>query len=1206
MSDAVVSNTILDYSLVRYYNVPNTTVVKFCTGFLFPNNKDLVKAVWDFGDGVSNTSTLSSSSYSSILSSIDNVNGFFPAWTTTTSEDKSILIPKFETSHTYAGAGSYNVNVTLIDSSGVSYTGETSLVNVVDNLKVYTVPEDWANISQTYTAGTDINFLLATGTPSVQTNVSPVSSLPLTIDYEILNIQRIDIDYIEWSFGDGTVDVYQLFGSPVTTTVSRNTYTYRVMPSQLVYEPQVTLYFKNKTKYKLQVPTIPTIDTSNICFGIADSNTDEIVSTAPFNITPVLSYDLPVEVKFISIIDKNLKYILWNYNDGEYDVVPVTYSTSLSNVVQTQEVTHKYTSLNYYGFYPTCVYIYEDSGSFYARSFKPSKLLNYQLGLVDNQIDSTGAVATGVNYYIYSTTNYQKYQRISSLVEYPSTNTGFAKLHLRLSLDLPDQILFFEKIIWEVGDRTITQIKNTSEGFGTITLDNVPTSSTLNDPINITATLYGIPAIFADAAGDNFIVEYDTYSRTVNVNDKDYQETINAESRANLLLEPPAPTIITTDEGVTIITPIVDTSVVTVEVETPVYIGSNIVFETLFKASNPVGNFLNRYYPTLASTPSNNLVTKRVIGFFRPSKTTPIIVDPGKFSFTLNLESLEYNKPYYFPDPYKYGSNTNVLDFFSLTPSFKKNARLGFARNEPNQPADSISFYGYNSSKSKNINSVVDSGYFHDQKEDIYGNVYGLLKDSNNFRQNIDLSEIKEVLYLQLNGYKFYDDIFGENNSFNYSLTGILDTQTIRSGLSTVTNGFSARSSQYYTLNFGDFNRITAFIPPTEVIDINTQYLQPRSVGIRDGAYFTLNDTELLPDSIRSDLSGFPGTGTYYFSSLYEAGVHTAVPYVRPLSGFTPSLSAIFTQSVRVSANNGVIDVDGGIFLTSYNINENFYSLTESAYVDSVNPEATTTYTTTTAISTGNIVERDSLLGSVIVSDPNGNYDNIFNKLTYMQSKYPQSVYQNLTAGILNFDMGYNNIILQSSNYLVCDKISVIDGVFTNPKTANIITSYNNDLFNSISNRYKVNNNIYFATLSTYGTPDTSTAFVYPIINKLDLDTFKLQQIFPDTAISNYEADFKITTDGVLYVQADSPHLTYNTDLDMFNISYVLKDQNKLPYLFNVNFRDSVSDIIDSTFGYKFGANNVSTLFTSISSLSSSFTTFIQGGNYTFNNYLRL
>jgi hypothetical protein len=223
-----------------------------------------------------------------------------------------------------------------------------------------------------------------------------------------------------------------------------------------------------------------------------------------------------------------------------------------------------------------------------------------------------------------------------------------------------------------------------------------------------------------------------------------------------------------------------------------------------------------------------------------------------------------------------------------------------------------------------------------------------------------------------------------------------------------------------------------------------------------------------------------------------------------------------------------------------------------------------------------------------------------------MQSKYPQSVYQNLTAGILNFDMGYNNIILQSSNYLVCDKISVINGVFTNPKTANIITSYNNDLFNSISNRYKVNNNIYFATLSTYGIPDTSTAFVYPIINKLDLDTFKLQQIFPDTAISNYEADFKITTDGVLYVQADSPHLTYNTDLDMFNISYVLKDQNKLPYLFNVNFRDSVSDVIDSTFGYKFGANNVSTLFTSISSLSSSFTTFIKGGNYTFNNYLRL
>lgn len=222
-----------------------------------------------------------------------------------------------------------------------------------------------------------------------------------------------------------------------------------------------------------------------------------------------------------------------------------------------------------------------------------------------------------------------------------------------------------------------------------------------------------------------------------------------------------------------------------------------------------------------------------------------------------------------------------------------------------------------------------------------------------------------------------------------------------------------------------------------------------------------------------------------------------------------------------------------------------------------------------------------------------------------MQSKYPQIVYQNLTAGILNFDLVYDTIILQSSTYLICDKISVVDGEFVNPKTSNVITQYGNDLFNTISNRYKVNGNIYFATLSTYGTPDTSTAFVYPIINKLDLNTLKLHQVFPDTTISNYVSDFSITTDGVLYVQADTPQLTYNSDINMFNISYVLKDQNKLPYLFNVNFRDSVSDIIDSTYGYKFGSNNITTRFTSSSTLSS-FSTFIKGGNYSFNNYLQL
>jgi len=1202
MSVVVYNNTILDYSLVRYYSVPNTTVVKFCAGYLFPSNKYLVKAVWDFGDGNSAVETLPSSSYSAILSSIDNVANFFPGWTNTLEEDKSILIPKFETSHTYSADGNYIVNVTLLDENGVSYIGQSTTVNVTTTNKIYNVPADWETISQTYTVGTNANFLLASGQPEVTTVVSSTSSLPITVDYEITNINRLDIDYIEWSFGDGTVDVKSVFGSPITPTIARNTYTFRLFPSQLLYEPQVTIYFNNKRKYKLKIPQLPLLDTSNICFGIADSNTDEIVTTAPFNITPVLSYDLPVDVKFTSVIDKDLKYVIWNYSDGEFDVIPVTYSTSLSNTIQVQEVTHKYTSLNYYGFYPTCLRIYDNNGSYYARSFKPSKLLDYQLGLIPNQLDPSGNVATGVNYYIYSTTNYQRYQRISTLVEYPATNTGYADLHLRLSLDLPEQILYFDKILWQIGDidaEIITQDKNTTSNFGQLTIPNVATSSTLNDPISVTAWLYGYPAVFANSPGDNFLVEYGSFSRTVNVNDKDFQEAINTESKANLQQTPPTlPTPVITEPVVAIPIPV---DAVVVEEEIPVYIGSNIVFDKLFTATNPIGNFLNRYYPTVASSPTNNFVTKRVIGFFRPSKTTPVIVDPGKFTFTLNLESLEYNKPYYFPDPYKYGSNTDVIDFFSLTQSFKNNARLGYARNEPNQPADSVSFYGYNSSKSKNFKSIVDSGYLHDEKEDIYGNVYGLLKDGNNFRRNVDTTEIKEILYLQLNGYKFYDDIFGENTNFNYALTGILDTQTIRSGLSTVTNGFSARSSQYYTLNFGDFKNIVSFIPPTEVIDINTQYLQPTLVGIRDGAYFTLNDNTLLPDPIRSDLSSFPGTGTYYFSTLLEAGVNTAVPYVRPTF---PTLSASFTQSVRVSADNGVIDIDGGSFLTNYNANESFFNVADTFYIDNVNPEAVTAYTTITATS-DNIVDRDSLLGSVVIGDASGDYSDMLSKLTYMQSKYPQSVYQNLTAGIVNFDLAYDTIILQSSNYLVCDKIAVSDGAFVNPKTPNVIVSYNSDLFNTISNRYKVNGNIYFATLSTYGTPNTSTAFIYPIINKLDINTLKLQQIFPDTSISEYVDDFEITTDGVLYVQADTPHLTYNSDIDMFSISYVLKDQNKSPYLFNMNFRDSVSDVIHSTSGYKFGTNNITSLFTSSNSLTS-FSTFMNGGGYTFNNYLQL
>lgn len=1193
MSNGIVNNIALSYPLVKFYILPYSSTVNFSTGFLFPNNKNLTKAIWSFGDSNNTTETQVSSSYSSLVSAANTVNDFFPGWTTSKLNDVEISIPKFEVEKIYNTPGSYTVNVTLVSDDGNSYTGLPITVNIPDVKNIYTIPTNWSNISQSYSYGSDLNFLLQSGTPQVTTVVSSISSLPIDVEFQISNLDRLDIDYIEWSFGDGTVDVTEVFGNIITQDISVNRYSYSLAPIRLKYEPQVTVYFNNKTKYKLQVPTIPLIDISNICLSVNDNKS--INDTLQFNIEPVLSYDLPVEAKFTHLITKHLKYIIWDYNDGEIDIVPVTFSSSLSNITQTHTTTHKYNSVNYYGFFPACLYLYNDNGNCYVKRYSPSKLLQYNLGILDGTLQ--GRVDTGYDTYIHSTTNFQKYHQISTLVEYPQTNTGFATLHIRLSLDLPEEILYFEKIVWKIGNETIIQDKNTSQTFGKLTLENITTSTTFDKPISITAELYGIPAVFADVSGEDDLVYYDTYERDVHVVDKDIQEAFNLSTRENILLQPPAqPTLTITDTGVEIITPITDTVVEVVEETEPLYIGSDIIFNNLFKALNPVGNFLNRYQPTIASSPSNNLVTKRVIGFFRPSKTTPIIVDPGKFTFTLNLESIDYNKPYYFPDPYKYGSNTTVINYFSLSQSFKKNARYGLARNEPNQPQDSVSYYGYNTVKANNLPSIVDSGYIHDKKQDVYGNIYGLLKDGNTFRQNIVVEELNKTLYLLLNGYKFYDDIFGENIAFNYSLTGTYNTQTIRSGLSSYTNGFNYPSTNIYTLNFGDFKSITPFKNPTEVIDINTQYLNPISVAIRDCAFFTLNDTDRLTDPISSDVSSYPLLSSYYYSSLYEAGANTAVPYVRPLR---ETLSANFTQNVRVSANNGVIDVDGGMFETNFNVVDTFFNFSDIDYIDSVNPSSLTSYISSISSTSSNINTRDETLGSLFVKDIAGNTVNITTALSYLQSKYPSSAYQNLTAGILNFEMVYDTLFIQTNNYLIVDKVKFENGQFENPNTSNNIFEYNQSLYNPISNRYKLNNFVYFAVINVQGTPTTTSIFTYPTIYKIDTTTLKSYKVFPDTDISNYTNDFQIDTVSKLYTQIDTPKLTYNSDLNMFNVTYLIKDQNKMPYLFTINFKDKQNNIIDSTTGYEFNDSGYTFLFNPASNFTANFQIYIQRGGYT-------
>lgn len=1207
MSDSVINITTLDYSTVKSITVPNSNTVKFFAGTLFPNNKDLVAAVWDFGDGTSVTTTYSSNSarYTNVVTSLNSVVDFFPRWSSSVDECLGVVVPKFETTHTYSNAGNYSVNVKLVDSSGISYIGTPVNVTVPDTLVAYTLPNNWENISASYTTSNDINFLYNDGIPQVSTVVSSVSSLPITVDFTISNlVGRVDVDYIEWNFGDGTFTVTNVLNSPVIPSLAQVRYDYQLAPTNLVYEPTVTVYFKNKTRYQFAVPQIALIDLTNISVDTPTVGNSAIRPVNVFNITPKNSYTLPVTTKFIHKVLPNLKYIIWNYDDGVYDVTPVDYSVDYSFINQVKIIEHTYSSINYYKFLPKCLLVFENlDGTYSVEQYQSRKYLNYDLSVI-NPLD---------NYYetvITSFSNYRKFDNISSVVVYPETNEGYASLTLRLSLDRPKDILLFEKIVWNINGTIIIQDKNTSKEFGYLNIPNIVT------PVydySITATLYGIPAIYLLDGGNTKLTYYGEYQTSLFILDKDEQEAINANSQIEFNIVPEV-TIITTPEGIEITTGIVDEDIQIIVEDQPVYINSTVIFDKLFTAINPAGNLLNREYPTTATTFSNKLTNKRAIGYFRPSKSSNIIIDPGIYSFTINLEAIQYNQPYYFPDPYKYGSNTDVILFYSLDASFKKNAKFGRARREPNQPKDSVSFYGYNTLPTEeaysNLSYIFDEGYVHNSSSDIYGNVYGLVKDNNNFRKTINSEEGGTLLYLVFNGYKFFDDILGQGYSFNYFLSGTYETETIISGISSFTNGFSALSSNAYTINFGDFIQTPKFKAYSDPIDINTQFLDPIDVGIRDGAYFTLSNTEFLTDPISSDMPGFSSLSAStdcYFTELFEAGVNQAVPYIRPLLSSTyKSQSAIFTQSVRVSGANGVIDINGGEFVTNFDPTDNFFVTNETIYIDSVDPTSVTAYLSTTIPTTESKNTRDNLAGQIVIKSKNGTVLPLTTQLPYFEGKFGSTIYSSLTSGVLSFDMVYDTFMLATSSYLIIDRVKYASNAFVNPKTQNLTVEYNQNLYNTLSNRYKVNNDVYFATLSAYGTPSSTEIFVYPIIYKVNYSDFTMIKVFPDVDdISTYSSEFKLSGLNVLYTEASSPYITFNGDTNVFNITYLLKDQNKSPYLISANFEDKGNIVFKSVNSYVFGSDNYTYQFTSTSTLTS-FSTLLSSSVITFNQAMIL
>ena len=605
----------------------------------------------------------------------------------------------------------------------------------------------------------------------------------------------------------------------------------------------------------------------------------------------------------------------------------------------------------------------------------------------------------------------------------------------------------------------------------------------------------------------------------------------------------------------------------------------------LFEADKPYGNFLNQNYPSTASVFSDDIISERNLGFFRPQNSSIVAIEGDRLKYFENV-SYDSDQLYIFPDPNLFTNNQDIFTFVIDTSRSINNRSKGIAVNQPNTDKNSTSFIGYNSQigEKRDLNTdlsyLYDQGYIADSKKDLFGNIFGLVKDNNYYRSNVEYETPKNIKNLILNGYQFYDSLYGEGYDFDYNTTDSLTfSQTIRSGLTSFTNSLTAPGDNSpklplsaYNIFFRYFDPYQALLQPSNFLEVD--YDRPESLEFNadqiDGAYFKFSDTEALTDPIRSGLSAYTdSTAQFYFSDLVEAGIgySDATPMGATIfralcdntNAWTRNLSGNFSFNVRLSGDNGVKNYDGMRFTD--NIVFNYAQASQNFdYRDEV--YSTTSYSAVQSASESLFNGRDHVgkiyVKNVGVAPDQPAVKELTQALPYLATKYNSTIVNELSTSVINFDILYDTLFIETSSYLVTEKTNYKEAetAFLSPGIYTNSLSINTNFFDKVSNRLKVGNNVFYCRMARTQL-DYKDTRLYPEIFEYNYVNEETIQIFPtttNTVISGSTCFFNLSTDNNVYLECSKPVLTYSSDNEQFSLAVILKDQNKRPLLINYQF----------------------------------------------------
>lgn len=443
-------------------------------------------------------------------------------------------------------------------------------------------------------------------------------------------------------------------------------------------------------------------------------------------------------------------------------------------------------------------------------------------------------------------------------------------------------------------------------------------------------------------------------------------------------------------------------------------------------------------------------------------------------------------------------------------------------------------------------------------RSDVYGNSYGFFKEVYKV-ENITKAAVQTITCLELDGFFFNWTRFS-GIDFDYNVTTPPISGYTRSGITAATFdqlttiGLTTEpsfvlSGDYYYLFGGSF---------TDIYCNSEEFTIYNGSVVYDGyTFIDPYNNALLYEFPSTDSPLWPGNAAniynLYYQYLLEGGVNQNAqrPTFTIPATFKPT--ALSATGYTFIDSNQIVDCGAFIYYKVENgipVEYDPFALKANDYYQQNIPcytyllsTNTTEYAYTSGLSSNFDIykKRNLVYGDLIVRSGNNTIiEPISAALSANFARYPFAVKEEINNGIIDFDIIYDTLIIETDTYKVIEKINYIyeTNSFTSTYTPAIyfqrsITETSLEKFGDFwfNEHYK---NILFFNTTLSDSVSGNMKIIYPTVYKLDLTDYQFKKIYPN--VNTNLDQFSLTN------YLSSYYNNYTTPFE--NIQYIFNPQN--------------------------------------------------------------